>query len=142
MYTLDASIWVRSLDPREQFHADCDALLQHLRLSATPIIVPVIVLPEVAGAISRAHRDPMRARVFVMTLRALPNLILMPIDDALAEQAAQIAADARLRGADAIYVAVARRHGAVLVSLDTEQRRRVAALITALTPSEVLTNFP
>jgi hypothetical protein len=50
-----------------------------------------------AGAISRAHRDPMRARVFILFLRTLPNLTLVPIDEALAEQATEIAVDARLR---------------------------------------------
>jgi predicted nucleic acid-binding protein len=145
MYTLDASIGVRTLDSRDPFSADCGELLQRLRARAIPVIVPLLVLPEVAGAISRAHRDPMRARVFILFLRTLPNLTLVPIDEALAEQATEIAADARLRGADAIYVAVARRYGTTLVTLDTEQRTRVATIVAALTPQEAsaqLSCFP
>lgn len=48
----------------------------------------------------------------------------------------RMAADHRLRGADAVYVAVARRFGTVLVTLDAEQRTRSDARVTALTPAE------
>lgn len=59
-------------------------------------------------------------------LQELPNLTLVALDDALAEVAATIAADRALRGADAVYVAVAQRYGTTLVSLDHEQRERAA----------------
>ena len=46
----------------------------------------------------------------------------------------RMAADYRLRGADAVYVVVARRFGTTLITLDVEQRRRIAGLLTSLTP--------
>jgi hypothetical protein len=49
-----------------------------------------------------------------------------------AQEAAELAADYALRGADAVYVAVARRHNYTLVSLDREQRERAAAIVTGM----------
>lgn len=71
-------------------------------------------------------------------LRDLHTIRLIPLDDTLAQEAAELAADRALRGADAVYVAVARRHGCALVSLDREQRERAAAVVRALTPAEAL----
>ncbi len=142
MYTIDASVFVRDLDPTEPEHAVCHTLLERLDAAGLPIIVPVLLLAELAGTVSRTRRDPMRARVVVMGLRGLPHLTFVNLDDALAQEAADLAADHRLRSADAVYVAVARRYGTVLVTLDTEQRTRGAALVTALTPAEAFAQLP
>ena len=138
MYTIDASVFVRDLDPTEPEHAVCHTLLERLDVAGLPIIVPVLLLVELAGTVSRTRRDPLRARVVVLGLRGLPHLTLIDLDDALAQEAADMAADYRLRGADAVYVAVARRFGTTLVTLDVEQRSRSGGLLTSLTPAEAL----
>ncbi len=74
----------------------------------------------------------------VDTLRAMPHIQLIALDDMLIDTAAEIAADYALRGADATYVAVARQYNCTLVSLDREQRERSAAIVTTRTPAEVL----
>jgi predicted nucleic acid-binding protein len=61
---------------------------------------------------------------------------------ALAQLSAEIAADYALRGADAVYVAVARRYNCTLVSLDREQRERAAALVQTRTPADALAELP
>jgi len=138
MYTLDANIFVRDLDTREPQHAECHALLDALQAQALPIIVPMLVLAEVAGTVSRTRRDPIAGRLGADLLRGIGNLTLIPIDDSLAQEAAELAADYALRGADATYVTVARRHNCTLVSLDREQRERSAAIVTTRTPAEAL----
>ena len=70
--------------------------------------------------------------------RGIGNLTLIPMDDSLAQEVAELAADYALRGADATYVAVARRHNCTLVSLDREQRERSAAIVATHTPAEAL----
>lgn len=138
MYTLDASVFTRTIDPTEPEHGTCLALLEHLHAEATPIVVPTLVLAEVAGAISRARRDPIRARVVAAALRALPHVTFVALDDELAERAADLAADHHLRGADAVYVAVAQQLNTTLVTLDAEQRTRGARAITTRSPAEAL----
>lgn len=68
----------------------------------------------------------------------MPHVQLVTLDDALIDEAAEIAADRALKGADAVYVAVARRHRAILVTLDREQRERAAALVAVMTPTAAL----
>jgi len=58
MYTVDASVWVNGFDQREAGHATSRQLLEVLRTRALPIIVPNVVLVEVAGAISRTRQAP------------------------------------------------------------------------------------
>ena len=61
MYTLDASVFTRTIDPTEPEHGTCLALLERLHADATPIVVPTLVLAKVAGAISVAHPPACRA---------------------------------------------------------------------------------
>lgn len=138
MYTFDANIFVRELDTSHTHYAACHTLLTRAEATAIPIIDPLILLAEIAGAISRELRDPIRGRIYVELLRALPNLQLVPLDDALADAAAEIAADLGLRGMDAIYVATARRHGCTLITLDEEPLRRAGAIIPVSTPAQAL----
>lgn len=55
------------------------------------------------------------------------------------QQSADVAAQYRLRGSDAIYASVALRFGSALITLDREQRERVAEVLPAQYPAETLT---
>ena len=50
---------------------------------------------------------------------------------------AEVAADQRLRGSGAVYAAVALQFGSTLVTLDREQKQRVAGLLPARLPGDV-----
>lgn len=62
----------------------------------------------------------------VEILQNLPGLRLVEMDAALIHEAAHLAADLGLRGADATYVAVAARLNLPLATLDEDQRDRAA----------------
>jgi predicted nucleic acid-binding protein len=100
--------------------------------------VPTLLLAELAASISRVRRDPIRARVTVAALQALPFITFIDLDRALGQTAAEIAADRAVKGADAVYIAVAQIHRCVLVTLDQEQARRAAPIVTVMTPQEAL----
>ena len=138
MYTLDASIFLRDAVPTDPDHAVCHALITQLYKDNTMIIVPLLVLVEIAGALSRTFHDPIRSRLEVELLHDLHNISFIPLDETLAQLAAELAADRGLRGSDAVYVAVAQRYGSTLVSLDREQRERARLVIRSLTPVEAL----
>ncbi|GIV87098.1 MAG: hypothetical protein KatS3mg054_1127 [Chloroflexus sp.] len=55
-------------------------------------------------------------------------------------KAAAITARHRLRGSDAIYVDVVQRFGAVLVTLEAEQRFGAAAIVPVRIPEDAYTN--
>lgn len=137
-YTVDASVYLNAFNPKEPDHADSRRLLAYLQSQAIPAIAPTLLLPEVAATISRGRDSADLATQFTEALKRLPHLVLVSLDEALADQAADVAARFRLRGSDAVYAAVALRFGSVLVTLDREQRERARRLVKALTPSQAL----
>ena len=104
-------------------------------------MVPTLLLAELAASISRVRRDPMRARLAIDALQALPFMEFIDLDRPLAQAAAEIAADRAVKGADAVYIAVARRFGTTLVTLDQEQARRAAPIVTVMSPQEALASL-
>ena len=78
---------------------------------------------------------PEIARNALDAILRIPTLRLVDINRQLAQSAAHLAADYKLRGADAIYVALAQELHLPLVSLDIEQRERVSAIVVAFAPS-------
>ena len=140
-YTVDASVFVNGFNPYEAGHEESRRLLALLQEQAAPIVVPASLLPEVAAAISRGRQDADLAREFAAALSRLPHLVLISLDTTLARQAADVAAQYRLRGSDAVYAAVALRFGSTLITLDREQRERVTSAILTLYPAEALTEW-
>ena len=140
-YTVDASVFLNGFNPYEVGYEESRRLLARMQDEAVPIIAPTLLLPEVAAAVGRGRDDTDLARRFATRLRRLPHLILTPLDETLAQQAADIAARYRLRGSDAVYAAVALRFGSTLVTLDREQRERMADVIPARYPVEALAEW-
>ncbi len=64
----------------------------------------------------------------------LPVLHLVTLHRQLGISAAQLAADLHLRGADAVYVAIAEALSLPLVTWDREQLTRAAGRIAVRTP--------
>lgn len=137
-YTVDASVFLNAFNPYERGHEASNGLLAHLQQHALPIIVPTLLLPEVAAAVSRGRQDEALARDFALGLTRLPHLVMVPLDETLARQALDVAASHRLRGSDAVYVAVSLRFGSILVTLDHEQQERLAAFTAACQPVKAL----
>jgi predicted nucleic acid-binding protein len=113
-------------------------LLAAIHDSGDPIIVPTLVLPELGAAVARASGDSAGALQYLTATAALAHVTLVPLTVGMARQAAELAAGHRLRGADAIYLAVARRYGTTVVSRDEEQRARASAVVTCQPPEEAL----
>ncbi|NUM43838.1 MAG: type II toxin-antitoxin system VapC family toxin [Anaerolineales bacterium] len=136
-FTVDASVFLNGFNPAEEGHATSLSFLLQLQDQAVPIIVPTLLLPEVAVAIGRGQANADLARQFADSLSQLPHLVWVALDESLARQAIEVAAQFRLRGADAVYVAVALRFGCPLVTLDREQHDRAAKALQTFYPAEV-----
>src|SRR5947199_310793 len=133
MLTIDASVWLNAESPAEPHHPDSRALLDRVAAAQTTIIVPSLLLVEVAGAISRTRQDPILARDYAIALAVLPFVRWVVLDEGLATRSAALAAEHGLRGADAVYAGVAIAHGCDLVSLDREHLTRLPAAVRTLT---------
>jgi predicted nucleic acid-binding protein len=137
-YTVDASVFVNAFNPHEEGHGQSLQILSAIQERGDPVIVPTLLLPEIASAVARATDDTAGALQYAAATAALPHLTLIPLTAAVARQALDLAANHRLRGADAVYVAVARRYGTTIVSRDDEQRTRGGAVVPCQTPEEAL----
>lgn len=138
MYCIDASVITNSEIEKEELHEYSKKLMQRIKKEGITVIVPEIVLPEIASALSRGTEDAEKALKFVKELRRLPNFVFIPIDSELADSASDLAAKYGLRGCDSIYAAAASLFGIKLITLDSEQRTKASECINALTPQEEL----
>ncbi len=135
---VDASVFVAACRRGESAYAASRAFLDALRGTDVPLIEPALLPVEVAAALARTGTDPNLALELAERILALPRLTVVPVDERLSHRAAAMAVRHRLRGADAIYTAVAVRYGARLVTLDGEQLRRAPSVVGACKPGAVL----
>ena len=131
---VDASVWVSRLVDSDMHHARCQAWMENQATEGGLLVAPVLVLAEVAGAISRRTNQPNLAHQAVKVLQAVPNLRLVSMDPSLAGLAARLAGDHALRGTDAVYVATASQLGLPLVTLDGEQLQRARSIVSTSSP--------
>jgi predicted nucleic acid-binding protein len=131
---VDASVWVSFFVPSDVHHAVSRQWLQQHTASGGLLIEPTLVTLEVAGAISRRIGRPEVAHQAVRQVQRISALRLIPLDQHLGTLATHLAADLALRGADAVYVALAYQLGIPLVTWDDEQRTRATTIIATQTP--------
>lgn len=134
MPVIDASVYVTMLDINDPKQADCKAWFTATAIADEPIIAPSLILSEVAAAISRGRNDAQLAKTVARTLETSAIVRLVAVTPHLAQRAAMIAADQRVRGADAIYLALAQQLDDVLVTLDQQQLLRGATVVKTRQP--------
>jgi predicted nucleic acid-binding protein len=89
---------------------------------------------ETASGIARATNQSAIAIRAAHQLYTLPFIHIVPIDQHLVNEAANIAATYRLRGADSIFVALAKIEAVPLVSFDQVQLTRPMGVIATIRP--------
>ncbi len=134
MPIIDASVYVALVNNREPAYARCWRWFDQARQAREPVLAPVVLLAEVAAAVSRGSGDPDKARRAVEQLETQRAVELVPVSLDLARRAARAAADCRLRGFDAIYVALAAAMNDRLVTLDREQFERGRLVAQVIEP--------
>jgi predicted nucleic acid-binding protein len=138
MFTIDASVHVNALNPTETGSQESQLFLK--KISSRPWLVfsPTLLLVEVAAAIARAFDDTERGLTMAQAIRGLPGQTWVSLDETLADESARLASKHRLRGADAVYAAIARRYGTTLITWDRQQLARLQPALSILTPDKAL----
>ena len=142
MLTLDANVFISGLTPSYPNFSDSLALLTRIRAERLSVVCPSLVLPECAGAIIRPTGRLTLAQRALAFVQALPEIRLVDLTTDQARRAADIAIACRLRGADAVYAAVAQEHGTTLITWDAELLTRSVAAVPTQTPADWLTAHP
>ncbi|MEO6564358.1 MAG: type II toxin-antitoxin system VapC family toxin [Nitrosospira sp.] len=137
---IDASVWVAALLTNDVHHGASAALLRALVLRKQQAATPVLAWPEIAGAIARRTGGGEWAKAAIAFLNRQAWLEYVSLDEALARRAIAIAIAQHLRGADAVYVALASQRDGMLITLDREMLERAPAPVTVRTPIDWLNN--
>ena len=138
-YTIDASVFVNAFNPPEAGHRASLALLTAIHDAGDPVILPSLALVEIASAMARASDDAAGGVAFAAAVASLPHVTVVPLTVPGGQQAGELAALHRLRGANAVDASIVRRYGTILVTRDEQQRARAAAVVPCVTPEEALT---
>jgi predicted nucleic acid-binding protein len=117
---VDASVWVSAFLPADAHHAVALHFLRRTVERGDATVLPNLALAEIGGAIARRTGDPALAAGALALIRRLPLLTIHAVDEGLGEAAARLAVSTGLRGADAVYVALAASSDAPLVTFDRE----------------------
>ena len=134
MAVIDASVYIALVNAHESDHGSSWAWFEQAKTAQEPVIAPVVLLAEVAAALSRGIGDTALAHRVVGQLLHSSVVELIPVTAALGKRAAAIAADHRIRGCDAVYAALAEQSNDHLVTLDEQQLERGAAVVTVRRP--------
>ena len=134
MLTLDANVFVAAEIRSEPDHEAAQRVISVAVEQGLRLHLPWLAVVEASVAIGRRFGDADPAARLAAELADMPGATFHPLDRTLALLAATMGAECRLRGADAVYAAVARRHGTCLITCDDELRRRTAGVIEVLTP--------
>lgn len=134
MAVIDASVYIAWINEQEPDHARSWSWLEAARVRNERLVAPVILLAEIAAALSRGMGDERLAQRAISQLEHGRVIELVPVTLQLASSAAAIAAKHRIRGCDAIYVALAEQRGEMLVTLDEQQLNRAAEVVQAQRP--------
>lgn len=128
MLVLDANLWVSAFDPTDRFHGDSLATFRAAAEHGHQLAGPAFVVLESACALGRRLADADKARATGSMMADHPDLHLEPLTQDLLAEAERLGLDLRLRGADALYLATARRLGCELLSWDAELIDRGGAI--------------
>lgn len=134
MTVIDASVYIALINEDEPGFAASWQWLLSMQGNRERLAAPIILMAEAAAAISRGKDDVVHARRVIRRLQQSRLIEFWPISFELAERAAEIAAEHRIRGCDAVYVALAEQLGTDLVSLDQQQVERGTAVIPIRQP--------
>ncbi len=130
---IDASVWVSYFVRSDVHHGVTRDWMTRQLADGADLVGPGLVLAEVAGAVARLAADPAEGKKTLALLLAPQGvgfgLEVSTWETQEEEEAAVIASDLLLRGADAHYVLAARLHSMPLISWDEQQLAHADALV-------------
>ena len=135
---IDASFWVAIFVEDDAHCAEASDFLEQALKLKQAFHVPALALAEVGGAIARKTGDKAAAEIAVQYLVSQSWIAIHQGSEELSRDAARVAIECMLRGADATYAALAQHVGAPLITLDKEIYRRGSTVVRVLTPREWL----
>lgn len=142
MAVVDASVLTAFYLSTDVAHDISRAWLETALRGHDPVTLPALALAEVAGAVARQENATAPGLAAVAEIVSSGVFDIVAVGTPLAQAAAGLAATQRIRGCDAVYVALAAQRREPLVTLDRQQLERGGAVVRVLTPAEALAALP
>jgi len=133
---VDASVWIAAWLLDDVNHQPASGWLLAYIASGRATYVPAIALAEVAGATARRTASDSDGIEAAERMSTTPRFQMLPVSVARADAAFRLAAELRIRGADAVYAALAQELAQPLVTLDGELAQRTEAIIPVVVPGQ------
>ena len=124
MPIIDASVYVALANEADRYHDRCFTWFESCLEEQKTIAAPRLLLVEVAASIRRLTGSTQLARRVLSELQETELIELYPLTAVRSETAADLAASTGVRGADAVYLALAMELDETLVTLDRQQLER------------------
>jgi len=134
MFCIDASVIVSAANPKDFYFAQSKKFLAQIREKGLKVFLPEIIIPETTSGLLRAIGDQKAVYELALSFRNVPNFSFVVVDSRLANLASWIICKTGLRGADAIYVALAYDYNLELITLDNEQLEKGKKLVKVRKP--------
>jgi predicted nucleic acid-binding protein len=131
---IDASVWASSLLHNDSNYQAAHGWISNHIGKGGYFVSPLLLVIEISATVSRVTQDARSGRAAATQLYSFSLMRLVPLDQLLLDEAVDLAAHFYLRGADALYVAVAKQLSIPLVTFDAEQLTRPASIITTIRP--------
>lgn len=138
MIVIDASVWLSFIVPTDIHFAQANEWAEWFEPGLERIAVPAHFLAEIAGVLSRTGADRQFVEETIDDIVSSDRFVLQDISVSLGLAAADIAKTGRVRGSDAVYLALARSLGSPLLTWDRQQRERGALFCRTMTPTEAI----
>lgn len=138
MIVVDTSVWVSTLIERDVHHTESSAWLDRCIVRNVKLHFPLLILPEIAGVLARSGMSPVETAGEISKIVNRATIDLHPLDFTNSLLAARLATATRLKGADAVFVALAAWLDLPLVSWDRQQRERGTEFCRTMTPVDAM----
>jgi predicted nucleic acid-binding protein len=106
LLTIDSSVFVSAARQAETGNAESTRFLAWVRESRPRLFLPTLLMAEVAAALSRTGSAAGLAQQYALAIGQLPDTILVALDEGLAQRAAALGAQHKLRGADCVFFGI------------------------------------
>ena len=138
MIVIDTSAWIAGLVGGDIHHSDTIRFLHLMESRLIRFAVPAHFLAEIAGVLARTGEPDEIIEREIRSIETTRRFQIVPVTVGLGLLAAEIARVANIRGADAVFVALARGLDIPLITWDKQQRERGDAFCRTMTPVEAM----